>query len=187
MNGMLPPRRPEELNNQQDGLPPIQYGYASEILPHIQAALGGLFSGEQQKSPEVTQQQQAANDAIWARLGQGKAATPSSVGPEMPMQARRQHMSNPAFENPFLAYSMPGMNAPQNMAQYSPLQQAQQPQQPQVAGLLGGPNDASTRAFLNSQLYGNKPPVAPINTVGGSATQATNPFLYAQLYGRRGG
>ena len=180
-NPPLPPRRPSDLSASSEGLPEIKYGYASEILPHIQAALGNIFGGSEQ--PSLTPEQLAANNSIWARLSQGKSASPSGMGPEMP-QARKQAVhASPAFDNPFLAYSMPTqMTAPQTLAQMYPVNQATP--QPMVAGLLGGQNENSMRSFLDAELYGRKPSPQPVATVGGSATPISNPFLYAQLYGR---
>ena len=183
----MPPRRPQEYITQQSALPDIQYGYASEILPHIQQAISGMFNGGQAQSQGITPEEQAANDAIWSRLGQGKTASPNAMGPMVPRAPQFNGHVSPAFDNPSLAYQMPGMMAPQNFAQLTPLQQPQQPQQQQVAGLLGNKNEASMRSFLDSQLYDKKPLAQQANPVGGSATSVTNPFLYAQLYGRRGG
>ena len=183
----MPPRRPTEFTNNQSALPDIQYGYASEILPHIQAALGGMLGSNETQQQSITPEEQAANNAIWSRLGQGKTASPQSVGPEVPMANKSTNTNYPPFENPFMAYQMPGMSAPQNFAQLTPLQQPQQPQPQQVAGLLGNGNEASMRSFLDNQLYGKQPAPQQLNSVGGSSTNQTNPFLYAQLYGRRGG
>lgn len=205
-----PPKRPQDYNQNNEALPEIKYGYASEILPHIQAALGGLFSGEQQKPQEITQQQQSANDAIWARLGQAKTASAPSVGPTIPMQAKRQPGNFPWFENPYyFNYQMPeqlkvdGLLG--NSGQSSPVVDPglrenielgyhgynQHPTQESYETALGIPKQSYMQEkFLRSQGIGvmeNQANAAQPVPSGGSATPQSNPFLYAQLYGRRGG
>lgn len=135
--------------------------FARNILPLLLmgggvAALAGkqagLFGGQGNNlSPEDL----ARNNQIWDRLGRGSSASPSAMGPEMPISplAGAAPMSSPmaavhrtfGFPEPQMGYGMPNM-MPQNVAQMPP----QAPQAPAV-GLLGRPDESSQQAFLRAQ------------------------------------
>ena len=164
--------------------------FARNILPLLlmgggAAALAGKQMGMfGEQGSGLSQDDLARNNQIWDRLGRGASASPSAMGPGMPVSplAGAAPISSPmaavhrtfGFPEPQMGYGMPNM-MPQNVAQTPPAP---------TAGLLGRPDESSQQAFLRAQGIPGQPAMPEMPSYAGPAP--VDPRLAMLLQYRKG-